>query len=274
MGSTKTVQVIDVVAKFFSYVFHPLFIPLFGFLVVFSKLPGAEHYPLKLWYVIMGIVMVSAVVLPAAFVGLMAATRNINSDLMHHRDRILPYIFSAFSLYLGAQVMGKLPVPGLFRLFMLAASLLLILLFLVTIFWKISGHAAAIGGLTGLLLAIAFRYGLNAQLEIVLAIVVSGLVGSSRLWLKKHTPLQVYLGYTLGVLVIYLTVYFFGTITAWVNIPSFLLSLVNASLASLIVLCDSIASLYQPSWFVMMMPGLKPCLSSSRNCALANSSTV
>ncbi|HKM93421.1 MAG TPA: hypothetical protein VJY41_07200 [Prolixibacteraceae bacterium] len=196
-------------AHLFSFVFHPLVVPSIGFILLFYSLPGFELYPPRMRNIMMVIIAFSTGILPLTFIFLMSVAAGFSSKMEHHRDRMLPYIFSAFSIYMGAQLMGKLPVPGVFRLFMLGACLVLIMLFLITMKWKISGHAAAMGGLTGLFLSLAFRYAIDLKWVIIAAIFVSGIVASSRILLTKHSALQVYLGYGLGLVTIFLTVYLF-----------------------------------------------------------------
>lgn len=196
-------------AHLFSFIFHPLVVPSIGFILLFYSLPGFELYPPRMRNIMMAIIVFSTGLLPISFILLMSLATGVSSKMTHHRDRMLPYIFSAFSIYMGAQLMGKLPVPGVFRLFMLGACLLLILLFLITMKWKISGHSAAMGGLTGLFLSLAFRYAIDLRWIIIAAILVSGIVASSRILLKKHKALQVYIGYGLGLAIIFFTVYLF-----------------------------------------------------------------
>ena len=196
-------------ARFISLIFHPFVIPTLGFLIIYYQIPGVEQYPLKLRNILLGIVIFSTCLLPLSFIMLMSATSKVSHELMHHRDRMLPYIFSAFSIFLGAQLLGKLPLPSVFRIFLLGSCLVLIILFLVTLKWKISGHAAAIGGLLGVLLSLIFRYGIDLKWIVMASIVTAGIVASSRIILKKHTPAQVYAGFALGVTVLYLTVYLF-----------------------------------------------------------------
>lgn len=126
----------------------------------------------------------------------------------HHSDRILPYLFTAFSTFLGAQLIGKLPIPGIFKIFLLGTSIILIILLIVTWFWKISGHASGIGGLLGTSLAMTFRYGIDLTWIIVALFVISGAVGTSRVYLKKHTPAQVYAGFSMSFAVMFALVYF------------------------------------------------------------------
>jgi membrane-associated phospholipid phosphatase len=147
--------------------------------------------------------------MPLIFILLLSALSSFNSSMMHHRDRILPYVFSAFSIFMGARLLAKLPIPGLFSVFMTGACFVLIILFLVTIKWKISGHAAGMGGLLGMLLATTFKYGLDLSTYLIIFLIISGAIGTARVYLNKHTPGQVYAGYLLSVLIMFSTVYFF-----------------------------------------------------------------
>jgi hypothetical protein len=66
---------------------------------------------------------------------------------------------------------------------------------------------AAIGGLTGALLALSFRTGTNPVWAIVVVIVASGLVATSRLILEKNKLWHLEAGYTLGFVTLYLVIY-------------------------------------------------------------------
>lgn len=195
-------------AQLFSFIFNPFLIPTFGFLIVYCHMPGVELYPDKLRNILLGIVFTSTFVLPMFFVMLMTLSKRINYNMMHHRERLLPYIFSAFSILLGAQLLGKMPILGVFKMFMLATCLILIALFFITMKWKISGHASGIGGLVGLLLSVAMKYGIDINAYIIASILISGILCSARLYLKKHNPAQVYAGFALSSIFMFSVIYF------------------------------------------------------------------
>ena len=67
---------------------------------------------------------------------------------------------------------------------------------------------AAVGGMTGTIFALSFRSGVNPILTILVVILISGLVGTARLVLKKHDLKQLTAGYVLGFSVLYLIIYF------------------------------------------------------------------
>jgi membrane-associated phospholipid phosphatase len=55
-----------------------------------------------------------------------------------------------------------------------------------------------IGGFTGMLIAISQILGAPILSIIIISILIAGLLGSSRLVLNAHTPLQVYTGFLIG----------------------------------------------------------------------------
>lgn len=67
---------------------------------------------------------------------------------------------------------------------------------------------AAMGGLTGALLALSFRTGNNPLWAIVTVIVASGVLATARLVLEKNKLWHLEAGYTLGFTILYLVIYF------------------------------------------------------------------
>jgi membrane-associated phospholipid phosphatase len=77
----------------------------------------------------------------------------------------------------------------------------------VTFWWKISAHMFGVGGLMGGVMAVShYVEHVNPHYLIMALFLISGLVGSSRLLLKKHTPAQVYTGFLLGFTVSFICV--------------------------------------------------------------------
>lgn len=195
-------------AQFFSGVFNPFLIPSIGLFTLMVFIPGTEYYSSKLKLVIYSITFLSTCVVPLLFIMILTLNPGFDKAMVHHSDRIIPYLFTAFSTFLGAQLIGKLPIPNIFRIFLLGTCAILFVLLVVTWFWKISGHASGVGGLLGASLAMTFRYGIDITWIIAALFVISGAVGTSRVYLKKHTPAQVYAGFSMSVAVMFSLVYF------------------------------------------------------------------
>ncbi|MCQ2959209.1 MAG: phosphatase PAP2 family protein [Bacteroidales bacterium] len=94
-----------------------------------------------------------------------------------------------------------------FRTYLLLCIITIFIANLITYFWRISLHTIGMGGLLGLLASFYLEEPLFYTFAIELIpffIILSGLVGTSRLYLKAHTPLQIYAGYAVGFFTIFL----------------------------------------------------------------------
>lgn len=199
---------LKIASRFFSIVFNPFLIPTYGFFLIYSYIPGTEFYSHKIRNILFLIYLISTCVLPIIFIAILYLNKAAKNYLDHHHDRIVPYLFTAFSVFMGSQLAGKLPVPGIFRVFLLGIAILIAVSIVISFRWKISGHVSSLGGLVGVMTALNFRYGMGFLGMIIVALIVSGFVGSSRIYLHKHTPAQVYSGFVLGLACMFLTVYF------------------------------------------------------------------
>lgn len=194
------------IAQSISNIFNPLLIPTLGFLVIMNQIPGVEFYTEKIKVIIVGVVFISTCLLPVLFILLTSMNPEILKLQNQHYERIIPYIFIAFSTFLGAQFLGKLPLPGIFKLLLIGSSIIVTTLALISTRWKISGHTAAIGALLGTLLALNLKYSMNFLGMIIALLLISGVIASSRIFLEKHNPAQVYAGFGLGLLCMFLLI--------------------------------------------------------------------
>lgn len=196
------------VAKIISSVFHPFFIPTMGFLLMLNS----DFYsPVISWEAkrfILLVVFFSTAILPMLSVAIMALSPKFDITMQKTRDRIVPLLSTAMFYYIGFLLLGRVRIFSTFKLFLIAAVLVVVLLLLITSKWKISTHMAAVGGMTATIFALSFRSGTNPVTAIILTVIVSGLVGTSRLILLKHNLLQLAAGYFLGFLILYGVVYF------------------------------------------------------------------
>lgn len=196
------------IAKFISIVFHPVLIPTLGIFLFFNS---GFYYSAISWEAkrfILLVVLFTTGVLPMLTVAILALNPKFDITMENSRDRIIPLLFSSVFYYLGYLLLNKVGAYSIFKLFMVASVIVIVILLLVSFKWKISNHMSAIGGLTGALFALSFRTGMNPLYTILLVVFVSGLVGTSRLILQKHNILQIFSGYFLGFVVLYLVVYF------------------------------------------------------------------
>jgi membrane-associated phospholipid phosphatase len=195
-----TEKISKIIAQSISNVFNPLTIPTFGFLIIMNKIPVVEFYSDKIKAIIIGVVFVSTCLLPGLFIMLTSLNSEIIKLNTFHQEKIIPYIFIAFSTFLGAQFLGKLPLLGIFKFLLIGSAVVAIALTIITIMWKISSHTTAVGALFGTLLALNLKYSMNFLWIIIAILLISGAIASSQIYLEKHTPSQVYAGFGLGLL--------------------------------------------------------------------------
>ena len=69
---------------------------------------------------------------------------------------------------------------------------------LINIFWKISTHTAAIGGVAGALFIFSEVFRFNPIWWFSLTLIIAGILGTSRMILRQHTLLQVVVGFFVG----------------------------------------------------------------------------
>jgi hypothetical protein len=191
------------IAKIISVLFHPLLIPTYAMLILINT---KNHFilvlPLENRYLALLIVFLTSFLLPSLFMFILLKIGNIKSLQMEtQQERVLPLFLTAAFFYGTYYLLKQGPHFALFNIFMLGATLLVIISLLVNYLTKISIHMVAFGGLLGAFTGFAISYNQNYLLLICLIILLAGITGFARLKLKAHNEAQLYSGFGLGVLV-------------------------------------------------------------------------
>jgi membrane-associated phospholipid phosphatase len=150
------------------------------------------------------------VVIPLSFFPFLYFQKVITSlHLKNHRERVLPLVIFAVTYYLCDYLFyHKIEGPLILTYYLYGGFLLMVSLGVISYFWKISLHMAGIGGLAGLIIGTAFSIEYDLLNILAVVIILAGVLGSARLYLKAHTPLQVYAGFVLSALIISCTIIF------------------------------------------------------------------
>jgi len=86
------------------------------------------------------------------------------------------------------------------KLLILGGAICILLSSVINLWWQISAHMVGIGGLIGVLVALCYFMQIPMLIEISIAILIAGFVGFARLFLRSHSPSQVYAGFLFGFL--------------------------------------------------------------------------
>lgn len=195
-------------AKAVSAATFPLLMPLYAVIMTFT-LSYMRLYGSHILVMVTLAVFFLTAVLPAGFICLLYRRGRIAHPALNNReDRLAPFIFTILSYLATAYYLGYIHAPWWMSHFMVGAAAALAVAAVITLRWKISGHALGMGGLTALALFLQSRGLLLTSRPELLPLTViglSGLVGTSRLLLGRHTLLQLLAGYALGLAALTLT---------------------------------------------------------------------
>ncbi len=196
------------IARIISVLLHPLWMPLFSFVLAFELVPDLGYFipPKALWfnYLVIGVM---TAVFPLIGALIMVRSRRIDGITMDDRRQRLSPMLSALMYYcLTYWLIRKYPHhPSTLSLF-LGGIVVLLCTLVITFKWKISLHMAGIGGLIGGLSGLLLLFGSFSILMLVPLIVLAGGLGTARLVISDHTPAQVYVGALLGFVCVFATV--------------------------------------------------------------------
>ncbi len=190
-------------AKIISYLFHPLFMPTYGFiLVLFTKNYISTFIPLVIKLIIIAITFIFTFLLPAINALILLKMGKIKSlEMETTEERLIPYGSAALYYFALLYLFYNARFPTVFQIIILGASSAIILTLLINSKWKISAHTAGIGGVIGAVLGIMYRLQINMDFVLFIVILIAGLIGYARLKLNAHSPSQVYCGLLLGFII-------------------------------------------------------------------------
>ncbi|HTO37295.1 MAG TPA: phosphatase PAP2 family protein [Brumimicrobium sp.] len=199
-------------ASFISWLFLPLFTPIYALLAVMyipmystSFVANASLYLLyptiKMLYLLLFLIFIT--IAPGISFYVMKKNKTISSIQMENREErrapILLMFFYCLMLFffLNYQAEGTY-VPSILKAMVFGGALAAIIAFLVTERMKISLHAIGMGAMFGFL----YMYSLpleNIPLILLISVLtLGGIVMAARIYLNAHTLKEITWGYLLG----------------------------------------------------------------------------
>lgn len=205
-------------AQFVSVIFHPLLMltyMLVLLLLVNPYLFGVNNIGDQLSRVLILRIFLATFFIPALSVVMLRFLGMVESiELKDKQERIGPYIITGiFYMWMFRNFLDNSLIPTAYTSFMLGATIALFVAFFINIFSKISAHAVGMGGLLGMVVLTMLEFShhfftidlvligpVQFSLTVVLLLVIlaSGLVGTSRLLLQAHHPQDLYGGFVVG----------------------------------------------------------------------------
>ncbi|MGB3799774.1 MAG: hypothetical protein WA952_08145 [Lewinella sp.] len=196
-----------------SGLFHPLLIPTYSFLILAGVNPylfGTSDLgePKAMSHLIL--IFLDTFVIPVIAVIIMAKLNMINSVMMHEKSERIGPLLLVMVLYFWIfwNFNNNSQTPTIFSSFLLGVVIALVLVFIINLLDKISLHATGMGGLVGVCIIMLGLFGPNGigigsitfglPLLVAVSLILAGMVGTARLALGGHSPMQLYAGYMVG----------------------------------------------------------------------------
>lgn len=200
----------DIIAHTLTLVFNPFVIPLFGLLIIFTSPTIFRFISGDMKKLLFVIVFLNNGLLPFALFAYMKSKKMISDWLIYDRaERMVPVFTSAVFYGLTVYIIWRFNIPAFLKIFFLAATILSFTVGIISLWFKVSIHSFGMGALIALVYVLSIKAQAPMIGYLITTIILTGLVVSSRLWLKAHTVPEVTAGLLIGIFGTGLILYFF-----------------------------------------------------------------
>ena len=201
-------------AHFFSWVFLPLLMPSYGILIslfvpAYStniEMTSLYFAPIESKWALFTIFFLFSVVAPGVSFILLHRFKVISTiDIERQGERSLPlvimFVYSLVLFFLLVYKAGAGTLPRYFYALPLSGVAVTSIFLLINRWIKISLHGAGAGILLGFLIIFTRAQDAFSIWWVLSALLAAGLTMAARLYLRKHTSLEVYTGFIFALLI-------------------------------------------------------------------------
>jgi len=199
MNTDRPKDFLETPAKIIGIAFHPLLMPVYGMIIIFSAPTLYGYLPFNVKKLLLLIMLVNNVLLPFSLLPFFYQRKIITTWTLNERkERVIPMIITTILYGTTSYIVFKFPIPLFFKSFIFSTAFLSLLVTLINLRWKISLHSAGAGALVGLVLTLSFKMLTPLDWYLISTIIAAGLVLASRMKLNLHNPQQVWIGLLTG----------------------------------------------------------------------------
>lgn len=186
------------ILPFFSYFFHPIFIPLLG--AIFYVLLGSHYFTPLHYFILFLQIIIITILLPISFFYLLKTFGKVEtvmlSDISQRKIPLLLQIM-LFAILIEKSITFE-RFPSLYFFFVggiFSSVFAFILLYLKT---KASIHMIGMSSLTVFIIALSIHNEINTINLVAFFVSMNGLVASSRLVMNAHSNKELLIGFLCG----------------------------------------------------------------------------
>jgi hypothetical protein len=199
MEEKKNASPPDILAKVISVIFHPLFMPLYGMIIIFTAPTLFWYIPFNVKKILLFVVTTNNVLIPVSLMPFFRYRNIISSWAIETRkERRIPLLTVSFFYSITSFIIFRLQIPLFIKSFIFATAVLAITVTVINFWWKISLHSVGAGALAGLVIALSLNMMVPLTWFLIPVLLIAGLVLTSRLKLNTHNPPEVYIGFITG----------------------------------------------------------------------------
>ena len=185
-------------ARIMSMIFTPFYLPIVGLIALFI-FSYMSLLPMMYKLVMLAMVYLLTVVAPSLLIHLYRLCQGWTSHELGRKERrLVPYIISIVCYFACFFWMEYRNTPRVISIIVVVALTIQMVCALINIWWKISTHTAAIGGVAGGLISYSIAFSFNPLWWLCFVLILSGAVGTARMILRQHSLSQVIGGFLVG----------------------------------------------------------------------------
>lgn len=181
-----------------SMIFTPFYLPIVGLIALFI-FSYMSLLPMMYKLVMLAMVYLLTVVAPSLLIHLYRLCQGWTSHELGRKERrLVPYIISIVCYFACFFWMEYCNTPRVISIIVVVALTIQMVCALINIWWKISTHTAAIGGVAGGLVSYSIAFSFNPLWWLCFVLILAGAVGTARMILRQHSLSQVVTGFLVG----------------------------------------------------------------------------
>lgn len=159
-----------------------------------------EEFKLRIFYLI----IMSTMLIPmVTIIGLRLSGMLKSLHMPEVKDRLIPFMVICLYFILTTYFLfQKTDIDPILWLSMSIITTAVVILTIVTFFWKMSAHMTGAGGLLAVVVVLGVKFpSFEVLYPMLSALLLCGLIASSRLYLQAHRPMEIYAGFFAGFLI-------------------------------------------------------------------------
>lgn len=185
-------------ARIMSMIFTPFYLPIVGLIALFI-FSYMSLLPMMYKLVMLAMVYLLTVMAPSLLIHLYRLCQGWTSHELGRKERrLVPYIISIVCYFACFFWMEYRNTPRIISIIVVVALTIQMICALINIWWKISTHTAAIGGVAGGLVSYSIAFSFNPLWWLCFVLILAGAVGTARMILRQHSLSQVVGGFLVG----------------------------------------------------------------------------